>query len=159
MKKTNEREDNTMPSYISKTAQATLEALLGNMQPGESRKIDNTGATFMPVHVEYLSADRVSVAHYYEQNGDMMADPDMEFWRFYPINFTMHGMGVYRECIEFGRDGKPADVDRNGSRELCSFTATWMANIRDQQGSDKVLRGPVTPAPESPPPEQRFTLG
>ena len=48
----------------------------------KSRKIENSKA-FMPVHLQKLRACEhgvfYSMTHYYEQNGDLMRDPDMEF--------------------------------------------------------------------------------
>src|SRR5689334_23022982 len=60
----------------------------------------------------------VSVAHYYEANGDLVADPEMTFevipddgpagWRsgaWYPVTFEMPALGVYRRAA-FVRDGR-----------------------------------------------------
>ena len=55
----------------------------GLSQVGDHRKISNNQC-FMPVSVEVVgttpqNALIVSVAHYYEQNGDLMADPEVTF--------------------------------------------------------------------------------
>src|SRR5205809_5523562 len=60
----------------------------------------------------------LSVAHYYEANGDLVADPEMTFevapddgpagWRsgaWSPVTFAMPGMGIYRPAV-FVRDGR-----------------------------------------------------
>ena len=37
------------------------------------------GASFMPLTVEAAGENRIAISHYFEQNGDSLADPDMEF--------------------------------------------------------------------------------
>ncbi|RPI56245.1 MAG: hypothetical protein EHM49_00720, partial [Deltaproteobacteria bacterium] len=81
------------------------------------KKIDNSNGTFMSVHVEFINrynngivGDVFSVAHYYEQNGDMMRDPDVEFLRnsgkFYPIYFRQDGAGgTEQEVLIFDDEG------------------------------------------------------
>jgi len=52
--------------------------------------------------------ERVSVAHYFEQNGDAMRDPEMEFilpnWT--PAWIQQDPVGRYDEAISVGEDGK-----------------------------------------------------
>ena len=120
---------------ISKTAAKVLDTITADMAPGTMRKIGD-GGTFMQVVVERLTADRYSVAHYYEQNGDLCADPEMEFYRFHtgawaPVAIQQtFGRQV---AIELGADGKPAALRPRVLRELCSFTTMWMRNFRAQQ--------------------------
>ena len=55
----------------------------GLKEPGDAKKIDNTNGAFMTVHVELIHQNEhgrhYSIAHYYEQNGDLMRDPDVVF--------------------------------------------------------------------------------
>jgi hypothetical protein len=37
-------------------------------------------ASYEPLVIEKVDCNRVSVAHYYVQNGDLIADPDVVFW-------------------------------------------------------------------------------
>jgi ParB family transcriptional regulator, chromosome partitioning protein len=129
---------------ISKDAQAVLELLiegLGGTADDEraSRKIDNAPGTYMAVTVERVGAAHYSVAHYHEQNGDLMRDPEVVFWkgpdgRFYPVEFTQDGLPTpYQRLVEF-TDGEPGAVMARQQRSCATFCATWMANIKEQQG-------------------------
>ena len=57
-----------------------LTAIAPEIVSGESSYIRfSAGEAYMPLTVERLRGNRISVSHHYEQNGDLMADPDMEF--------------------------------------------------------------------------------
>ncbi len=122
---------------ISKTAQRIFATLTKGLCPGESRKIDNAPGCYMPLHVERLTVDRYSLAHYFESNGDLVPDPDGEFWigpdgRAYPVALQQC-LGNYTVAIEFGDDDKPARFSPKAGRELASFAGQWLRNIKAQQ--------------------------
>jgi Domain of unknown function (DUF6908) len=53
----------------------------------------------------------VSVAHYYEQNGDLMRDPELTCeispdGTFYPVNFTQDNVGAYHEAVFVDATGR-----------------------------------------------------
>ena len=91
-------------------------------------------------NLEYTDEDGnpiYSISHYGEQNGDLMADPDMEIavnhreGRIIPRTFRNDYMGMYQ--VVFGtQDGrrvyKPALL-----RDLDQFLWQWLKNI-DAQG-------------------------
>ena len=52
---------------------------------GRSKKFKATG--IMDLHLESLSQNTVSLTHYFEQNGDLVPDPDMEI-RLDPVAKT-----------------------------------------------------------------------
>lgn len=135
---------------ISQEAARTLERLIAGLGPHDSRVIggpiveSGTGRAYMPVSVERLGDDQVSVAHYYLQNGDMMRDPEIVFWRsagkWFPIEWTQDGLAgtvakhmAYQRLVTFGDDGKPHSFMRRSQPEAATFTTTWMRNIRHQQ--------------------------
>ena len=75
----------TIPlKVLDKKAALVLDHLTEGLAVGDSRKVDR-GTGFMPVHVECLQRTALgflySIAHYYEQNGDLVADPDVVFVR------------------------------------------------------------------------------
>ncbi|MFZ5903192.1 MAG: DUF6908 domain-containing protein [Chloroflexota bacterium] len=73
----------------------------------------------------------ISVAHYFEQNGDLIADPDVElhYPSWIPTAITQaHG---YRREKFIERDGKTF-VDTRFHREVSSFLALWARNIKAQ---------------------------
>lgn len=126
---------------IGKAAAAVLDTLTHGLDVGDHRKIDNCGGAFMAVCVQHIVQTELgplfSIAHYYEQNGDLMRDPEMVFLKangkYYPVSFQQDGgLGFYQEAIEI--EGckvlryHPPLLD-----EQASFAAMWMNNIREQQ--------------------------
>jgi hypothetical protein len=86
----------------------------------------------------------VSVAHYFEQNGDLMADPDVVFevnpdedgplsWKtgeWGPVSFTQHSTGTYQEAVVI-QHCKVMIAPRLVA-SLKSFARTWDRNLRAQ---------------------------
>ena len=86
----------------------------------------------------------VSVAHYFGQNGDLMADPNLVFevtpdeggphsrdtgeWE--PVSFTQHATGTYQEAVSLR--GGEAKVDARLVDSLKSFARVWDRNIGSQ---------------------------
>ena len=74
-----------------------------------------------------------SITHYYEQNGDLMSDPDMMIsvndrlgWVM-PLSFQNDGMGLYQQV--FTADGR---YNPHLMHDLDNFLAHWTKNIIDQ---------------------------
>jgi hypothetical protein len=123
---------------VNQTACKTLDILAELAARGDDRaaKIDTRPSAFMAVHVEQLPSGILSVAHYFEQNGDLVPDPEMEFWkgpdgRWYPVSINQQ-FGAQR-AVWFGADGQPERLAPRAQRDLASFAATWLRNIRQQQ--------------------------
>lgn len=128
-------------------AHKVMEILVEGLEyGGKGKKIDNSNGVFMAVHVEFVNkfndgiyGDVFSVAHYYEQNGDLMRDPDMEFLRnngkFYPIYFRQDGFpGKDQEVLVFDADGHVTGYRKKIQADMTRFAnKTWMPNIREQQ--------------------------
>ena len=107
---------------------------------GDSRKINNS-KSFMPLYIGVAYdcfAGRVFyLVHYGEQNGDLMADPEMNFLRinysktFIPILYRNDYVGVMNEAAWI-EDGKMlAKVAEQ--HDMTDFANTWLSNIREQQ--------------------------
>jgi uncharacterized protein YqiB (DUF1249 family) len=115
--------------------------LLEMAEDGEAKSKRLKAEGFMDLHVEFLykrtpSCWAYSLAHYGEQNGDMMKDPDMEIW-VYPelemveaFNFQNDYVGVYRQ-VRFTRNGQEF-VRPQVKKELNSFLRTWTLNLKRQ---------------------------
>lgn len=136
---------------ISKTAQQTLEILISGLSYGGTshRKIDNGGAGIMAVSVEIIGPRFVSVAHYYEQNGDLMADPEVVFWhgpdgRFYPVEYKQDNLGSYQRLVVFDDAGQPVKISPRAQANVASFSTTWFRNIKIQQGLRSRRKNPWT---------------
>ena len=73
----------------------------------------------------------ISVAHYFEQNGDLIPDPDVElhYPTWTPTAITQ-AIGYRREKF-IERDGRTL-VDTRFDREVSSFLSMWARNIHAQ---------------------------
>jgi len=125
-----------MRTHLTKKAAKILDGLVAGMKPGTSKKYDNGGG-FMALSVERLTENSYSMAHYYEQNGDLCPDPDVEFRKmnhgWVPVNITQP-FGGYSETVVFDDDGKIKGYYRRAHTDLRLFTQTWLDNIKSQQG-------------------------
>ena len=73
----------------------------------------------------------ISIAHYGEQSGDLMADPEMEFTiiggDYYPISFRNDYLCKHNSIFEDDGINLPLQHD------LTTFANQWMRNIAEQQ--------------------------
>jgi hypothetical protein len=86
--------------------------------------------------IETIGSQCVSVAHYFEQNGDLVADPDVVFFTGYgewvPIEITQV-MDIYRRYAELDEAGRAIErMNLQGVAALASFTEQWAQNILAQ---------------------------
>ena len=132
---------------INKKAQKIMDRLTAETNSENSHtRIDNNepDSAIMAVVVEWVGGcalgDVFSVAHYYEQNGDLMADPEMTFLRaedgrYYPLSYKLDSLGVYRGGVVW-EDGEPRYINAREQRDEAIFAGKWMTeNIRWQQFS------------------------
>ncbi len=119
---------------LNKQAKKIMEALIAQLDD-DYLKLDNTKGTYMPLSVEKVTDEPgftavYSLAHYGEQNGDLMADPEMTFGEcdheFYPLSFRNDYVGIYQEVIT-------EQVDLKRQLELAEFSAIWLMEIVEQQ--------------------------
>jgi hypothetical protein len=126
---------------LNKQSTQTMNKMVSMLEEGYI-KIDNTGGSFMPVSVEQIFENEkyriFSVAHYYEQNGDLMADPEMCFINlkavgsFLPSYFKQDNIGMEQESIIIEDDvikGYRAKMQADHT----SFANMWLRNIKNQQ--------------------------
>jgi len=80
----------------------------------------------------YVSYD-IAIAHNYIQNGDVMADPDMEI-RIYTeikyaeaLTYQLDGLGIFQRVYP-----EPGKVYPKLKRELNKFLNQWLKNCIDQ---------------------------
>lgn len=89
-----------------------------------------TSEGFMALHVDNLLNNTISVAHNGLQNGDVMADPDMEIW-LHPDHKEAEAMtyqnsyvGVYQEVYP-----EPGKFKPGLKKDLNIFLHDWLTNI------------------------------
>lgn len=89
------------------------------------------GEHMMPLTIERISDDRIAMSHHFEFNGDMMADPDMEFVididneTLSARTYQQDNLGIYQEVEVI--DNLVEDVDLEN--ELNDFANQWLNNI------------------------------
>lgn len=88
---------------------------------------------FMPLTVE-KHGKSISITHYFEMNGDIIPDPDMELvigadGEWYPVAIQF-ATGHYREA-RFCKDGKEF-VNPREVRDQKQFSNMWAKNIKEQ---------------------------
>ena len=131
-----------------------------DLETNPHRKYDNGGEGIMALVTEVImpigygddsrdEIELVSVAHYYEQNGDLMRDPEMVFKRvrdplyndqslFFPISFQQDNLGLLNESVRFTPDEKSSrwntSYRRAMQRDQAVFASEWLVNANDQQG-------------------------
>lgn len=113
-----------------------ITALLPNLaqiEPGEGVSLKAEG--FMDLHVNVLWKEKdnitISMSHYYEQNGDLVPDPDMEI-AVYPSRKMAEALRyqdsfAYREV--YPEEGK---VYPKAKKELNQFLNRWLNNLKMQ---------------------------
>ncbi len=126
--------------YLNDKATAIFRKLTEGLKKVGDHQQWNNDSSFMAACVEIIGrtglGPLVSIAHYYQQNGDMMRDPDVVFvigadQHVYPISYRQDGMGIYQEAAVV-EDGK-WKVRPKMQSDICSFCNQWMQNINEQQ--------------------------
>jgi hypothetical protein len=126
---------------LNAKAALTLNKLVQMMDDGYI-KLDNTEGSFMPVSVETIFENEkytiFSLAHYFEQCGDLMADPEMLFIYskamnvFFPSYFKQDNIGIEQESIVV-EGGEIKGYRVKMQSDQTSFANTWLKNIKYQQ--------------------------
>jgi hypothetical protein len=108
----------------------------GLLKVGDSRKIDNS-TSFMPLHVEVIGRHGhwpiLSLAHYYEQRGDLVCDPDVTFLvadQVHPLTFEQGG--VVRQVVVQFKNGA-IHLNEPLQAEITEFCNGWLRNVAEQQ--------------------------
>jgi len=88
--------------------------------------------------IEKVAPDRIAIAHYFIQNGDVMWDPEIVFsytpgfpeasWM--PVEITQSPLGVYRSRY-VKRDGKTY-VDSRFHSDVSELVRVWAKNLSHQ---------------------------
>ena len=116
----------------------------GGLHEGLYLRVENP--PWMTLVIEHIGVGprglpMLSVAHYYEQSGDAMRDPDVEAeiatdgldgWRFLPVSYRQDGLGLLQTAVwqndETGQVLlKPVLVE-----DLNGFLRTWNRNLSEQ---------------------------
>lgn len=127
-----------MPKALAPNPTRVLEYLVKDLPVGGARKFDNAKRTFMAVSIDRLTERHYAVAHNYIQEGDVMADPDMTFYRtpegeFWPCTYQQDNLGLYQLGLEITEDGTIETENPKAQADQADFANGWMRNIAEQQ--------------------------
>lgn len=107
---------------------------LDTLEPGTARKSTVSGLMDLNLDVLHRDKDTITIAlsHYYQQNGDSIADPDMKI-RIIPRMqmaeaLTFQDYFGYREAYP-----EPGKVCPTVKKDLNSFLRHWLKNLKAQR--------------------------
>ncbi len=136
---------------LTKTAESVFRAAMARaLETGQAKIHDNTISMALCVvmfgHIptaqsrkgDALPFPLWSFAHYYEQEGDLMRDPDITMVDtpagLMPISYRNDGLGIDNTYVEYADDGTIRGFYPAKQADLTAFCNTWARNLKDQQG-------------------------
>lgn len=145
------RRNNSTQGFKVNSRRNVYEMIFARLQQlgaiDENGQIENgymrfTAPGFMDLIIEQLDKDIILVGHYGKQNGDLMADPEMEI-RVYPgskmceaLTFTNHYVGLNQVVYP-----EPGKFYPKLKKELNAFLNSWLKRVIEDQGFK--LAGPA----------------
>lgn len=117
---------------ITNTNYGRLEKIAPGMINGRYNYMKLKADGFMDLVIEKLYDNRISLSHYYTQNGDLMSDPDMEIIvetenkTIQAATFRQDNLGIYQTVFSEGKQ------NINLSKKLNIFLGDWLKNIEKQ---------------------------
>ena len=125
-----------------KTLDKKATEILRTLLALQTAVIDNTDGAYMPVHVELIDKTEnyhhFSLAHYGQQNGDAMRDPEMLFalhkesQQFIPYYYRNDYCGIEQYSVRWTNEG--ILLNRRLQADHTTFANQWLRNIAAQQG-------------------------
>lgn len=125
-----------MPTVFHRNFQKLLRLIpnLSGLHSGHYLRYE-AGDAFMPLSVDVLHREGtrlcIALAHYFEQNGDLVPDPDMELrvdLQDQTVEaLTYQDQRVYQEVYP-----APGQVRLGLEQSLNAFLSTWLTNIEHQ---------------------------
>ena len=131
-KKEESAQEPAVLSPAEQNYQAVMELAPEVLCGEQDSKTFEAGDSFMPLTIELIEENRLAISHYYMENGDSFADPDMEF-DFDHETKTLQAR-IYRQDKLNRYDQVFAEGGYNGEleEELNQFASRWFKNIRAQ---------------------------
>lgn len=112
-----------------------FEAIAVPLLSGDAYYIKYGTPHFMDLNVEIINDNRYAMSHNYELNGDLMADPDVEFTvdkdnrLLYPESYQQDNLQFYQRV----------DKDPVAAHQLNEFMDEWLNNIQENQYKVKTV--------------------
>lgn len=111
-----------------------LNALVPQIFSGESNYIKLHADGYMDLEVNKLGDNRISMTHFYDRNGDLFHDPDMEMVfdlkeeTISARTYQQDGLGVYQTTENENLQVIRAKLEK----QLNGFLRQWLSNIKAQ---------------------------
>lgn len=137
--------------YLNAEAQAIFEQIISGINCDLSadetpeniatKHIGEKYGVYMRLSVEclYFGDDykTFSFAHYYEQSGDLMRDPEIVFHvnrigHIFPMQYTQDNVGMYQEFFHIEYESLVQLDDERKQKACKDFCNQWMLNICEQ---------------------------
>lgn len=112
-----------------------FEAIAAPLLSGDACYIKYGTPHFMDLNVEIIDDNRYAMSHNYVLNGDLMADPDVEFTvdkdnrLLYPESYQQDNLQFYQRV----------DKDPVAAHQLNEFMDEWLNNIQENQYKVKTV--------------------
>jgi hypothetical protein len=116
----------------------TIEEIIAMFGGVDGLYVSIVNQPFMRLVIEHIGEGphglpAISVAHYYEMNGDLCQDPEMCF----EIESTQQGIVMHPYMFQMANPPIYQEVSNDAegvalAEELRQFAATWDSNLRDQ---------------------------
>ena len=112
-----------------------FEAIAAPLLSGDTCYIKYGTPHFMDLNIEIIDDNRYAMSHNYELNGDLMADPDVEFTvdkdnrLLYPESYQQDNLQFYQRV----------DKDPVAAHQLNEFMDEWLNNIQENQYKVKAV--------------------
>ena len=129
--------------HLSKQATSIFnKCIQGFKELGDHRRIGDADTGFMPLIIECVDTWGLgliySLAHYAEQNSDLMRDPEMTFLvgkdsQVFPLTYRNDFVGVDQVAAEPNDKGDGVRFNARLQAQLCTFATQWLKNIDEQQ--------------------------
>ena len=114
-------------SSIERANYLSLEAIAKPILNDNAYYMKYSTPHFMDLNIEIIGDNRIAVSHYYEVNGDMLADPDVELIvdnenkLLFPMTYQQDNLQVFYDLTT-----RP-----DMSESLNNFMQDWLSNIKD----------------------------
>jgi hypothetical protein len=148
------------PAQLGKTAKAIFASIISKCNDEGYLKLNND-KSYMPLTIEVISPKIKTVlgsgiiysfCHYYEQNGDLMQDPEctflvidnrknedeLDFFAVYPVSFKQASISKDDEYIKIDEGTGAIRFNKHWQNDLTIFCNQWLKNIKHQQGIEPI---------------------
>jgi len=122
---------------VNKNSKLVLDKLWELSLNNDNHHKLNNDSTYMPLSIEILDEDQISLCHYGELNDDLMRDPEMKFFKdsngdYYPIYYRNDYIGIEQFTGQI--INKRINIQkRKKQASQVEFANLWMNNIKEQQ--------------------------